>query len=199
MAALALVIYVVWFVLAFGWRSYVQYRRTGDIGLRLAATPGTAQWWAKLGFVVALVVGVLAPVAAVVGLDDLVALHATRLQATGTAIAVVGVALTAIAQLAMGDSWRIGVDPGERTDLVMAGPFQVVRNPIFSAMLVTAVGLTAMVPNAIAVVGLGALVTALELQVRLVEEPYLTSVHGDGYRRYASQVGRFVPGVGRLA
>ena len=39
----------------------------------------------------------------------------------------------------------------------------------------------------------------LELQVRSVEEPYLLRTHGDAYRAYASRVGRFVPGIGRLA
>ena len=40
---------------------------------------------------------------------------------------------------------------------------------------------------------------ALEIQVRLVEEPYLLRQHGDAYRNYAARVGRFVPGLGRLA
>jgi protein-S-isoprenylcysteine O-methyltransferase Ste14 len=31
-----------------------------------------------------------------------------------------------------------------------------------------------------------------------VEEPYLVRSHGDEYRRYASRVGRFLPGVGRF-
>ena len=105
--------------------------------------------------------------------------------------------LTLVAQLSMGDSWRIGVDPSERTELVHEGAFRLVRNPIFSAMLVTAVGLTLIVPNVLAVVGLVSLVVALEAQVRGVEEPYLRSVHGDAYRRYESSVGRFVPGFGR--
>jgi len=39
-------------------------------------------------------------------------------------------------------------------------------------------------------------VATIELQVRLVEEPYLTAKHGDSYRDYAARVGRFVPGVG---
>jgi hypothetical protein len=47
-------------------------------------------------------------------------------------------ALTVIAQFAMAESWRIGVDPNERTPLVTTGAFAMVRNPIFTAMLVTA-------------------------------------------------------------
>lgn len=199
MAITALLLYVLWAVLAFGWRTVVQLRRTGDTGLRLHAEPWTAQWWAKLGFVLALAVGLAAPIAAIAGLDDVEPLDSSSVHIVGVAVTAVGIVLTLVAQLAMGSSWRIGVDPQERTGLVTEGPFNLVRNPIFSAMLVTASGLTLMVPNVVALIGFAALVAALEVQVRLVEEPYLGSVHGDGYRSYAGRVGRFVPGLGRLA
>ena len=110
----------------------------------------------------------------------------------------VGLAATLAAQLSMGSSWRVGVDTDERTDLVTEGPFAFVRNPIYSAMLPTTVGLALMVPSWVAFAGLAALFAALELQVRVVEEPYLLHVHGDRYGEYAARVGRFLPGVGRL-
>jgi protein-S-isoprenylcysteine O-methyltransferase Ste14 len=50
-------------------------------------------------------------------------------------------------------------------------------------------------PNLVAIAGLVLLVATIELQVR-VEEPYLLTVHGDSYRDYLANVGRFVPGVG---
>jgi protein-S-isoprenylcysteine O-methyltransferase Ste14 len=102
------------------------------------------------------------------------------------------------AQIAMGESWRIGVDESERTELVTDGPFALARNPIFAAMLPTSLGLALMVPSWVAFAGLAALFIALELQVRVVEEPYLRRVHGRTYSDYASRVGRFFPGVGRL-
>ena len=55
-----------------------------------------------------------------------------------------------------------------------------------------------MVPSWIALAGVAALFIALELQVRVVEEPYLRRTHGRAYADYASRVGRFVPGVGKL-
>jgi protein-S-isoprenylcysteine O-methyltransferase Ste14 len=55
-----------------------------------------------------------------------------------------------------------------------------------------------MVPNVIAVGGLVALVVAIELQVRGVEEPYLRRMHGMAHDRYAEHVGRFLPQIGRL-
>ncbi len=98
----------------------------------------------------------------------------------------------------MGESWRIGVDGDERTELVTDGAFRLVRNPIFTAMLITATGLAMIIPNVISILGLVALFAALEIQVRLVEEPYLRTVQGAEYLAYAQSAGRFAPGVGRI-
>jgi protein-S-isoprenylcysteine O-methyltransferase Ste14 len=197
MAVAALVLYLAWFVLAFGVRTVIQLRRTGDSGFRGLSRAGLLETVAGAGFVMALLVGLAAPLAELAGLGRIDAVDNLRVAAAGTVIASVGVLLTLAAQLSMGESWRIGVDPAERTALVAEGAFGIVRNPIFSAMLVTAVGLALMVPNALAVVGLVSLVVAVEAQVRGVEEPYLRSVHGDPYRRYEAAVGRFVPRLGR--
>jgi len=197
MEVAALVLSVVWFVLAFGLRTLISVRRTGDAGWRgLSGRPFSLEWSAGVLFGVALAIGVAAPVAGLFGMPTLVT--SSTLEWIGVATAAAGVLLTLAAQMSMGDSWRIGVDESERTELVTAGAFQLARNPIFTAMGVTAAGLTMMVPNALAVVGLLALVVALQLQVRGVEEPYLRATHGANYAAYASRVGRFVPQVGRL-
>jgi protein-S-isoprenylcysteine O-methyltransferase Ste14 len=119
--------------------------------------------------------------------------------ATGLAALAAGAALTLLAQLQMGVSWRIGVDARERTALVTRGAFGWVRNPIFSGMFVGLVGVALLVPHALSFAGLAAVAVGIELQTRLVEEPYLLRTHGDAYRAYAREVGRFVPGFGRLA
>lgn len=194
----ALALYLLWASLAFGWRTIDQWRRTGDSGLRLRAEPNTPQWWAKIGFGIAILVGFAAPVAAVAGLGNIAALDAAWLHIAGIIVTVAGIALTVAAQYSMGASWRIGVDPHERTDLVTDGAFRLARNPIFTAMLITAAGLALMIPNIISLIGLVSLVAALEIQVRLVEEPHLVHIHGDRYRAYAQRVGRFTPGIGHI-
>ncbi|MBI5088367.1 MAG: isoprenylcysteine carboxylmethyltransferase family protein [Actinobacteria bacterium] len=194
----ALILYIVWASLAFGWRTIEQRRRTGDSGLRLHAQPNTPQWWAKIGFGVAILVGFAAPIAAVAGLPNINALDTTWLHTAGIAVTLIGIVLTVAAQSSMGESWRIGVDADERTELVTDGAFRLVRNPIFTAMLITATGLAMIIPNVISILGLVALVVALEVQVRLVEEPYLRTVQGAEYRAYAQSAGRFAPGIGRI-
>lgn len=198
MITLAMALYVVYLLVAFVVRTVIQLRRTGDTGFRgLSGRPGTAEWWAGALFAVALIVGVAAPVAGAFGLDAIGWLDHPVLNTTGVGLAVVGIASTLAAQLRMGSEWRIGVDETEQTSLVTDGLFAYVRNPIFTAMSVTGLGLTLMVPNTVAVVGLVALLVALQLQVRVVEEPYLRRLHGDAYARYEATVSRFVPGIGR--
>jgi protein-S-isoprenylcysteine O-methyltransferase Ste14 len=197
MNAAAIVLAIVWFALAFVVRTVQQVRRTGDSGLRLQHEHGAVALVAKVLFPLALVL--VAPVGAyaAAGLSEPVeALLHPAIQWTGLVLAALGVGATYLAQLDLGESWRIGVDASERTELVVVGVFRRVRNPIFTAMVLSAVGLVLMVPSPVGIAGLVVLVVALEVQVRGVEEPYLRSVHGAAYRRYEQAVGRFVPGVG---
>ncbi|MFF9055698.1 methyltransferase family protein [Streptomyces erythrochromogenes] len=195
----ALALFAVWAATAFGIRAAVQRRRTGDAGFRgISGRPGSAAWWAGVLFVLALLGGAAAPAAALVGMPALPgAGDGTALHRTGLAVALAGMAATLVAQSGMGASWRVGVDADEHTELVTSGLFAYVRNPVFTAMTVTAAGLALMVPNALAVLAWLVLVLAIELQVRVVEEPYLARAHGPAYTDYTARAGRFVPGVGR--
>jgi protein-S-isoprenylcysteine O-methyltransferase Ste14 len=197
-AWIALALYLAWGILAFGLRTIVQIRRTGDSGFRGAGgPPASAEWWARVVFTTAILVGVAAPIAALLGVAPFAVLDHAGLRITGGVMAFAGLVATLWAQMAMGDAWRIGVDTTERTELVLSGPFRFVRNPIFTAMGVTAVGLALLVPNWLSLVGIALLVLGVELQVRRVEEPHLLSMHGAAYARYAGRAGRFIPLVGR--
>ena len=198
MPVIALILFAVFAVLGFGWRSWEQRRRTGSTGFRgVSGRPLSVEWFAGVGFVVAMAAAVSAPILQWAGiLSPLAPLDRPWLNIVGVVLAVVGIAATLYAQVDMGDSWRIGVDASETTTLVRSGVFGWVRNPIFTAMIVFAVGLAAVTPNVLAIIGLVLLVVTIELQVRVVEEPYLLAKHGAAYREYRSSVGRFVPGVG---
>jgi protein-S-isoprenylcysteine O-methyltransferase Ste14 len=199
MATVALLAYLLYLVLAFGLRTVIQIRQTGASGFKgISGRAGSPEWLAGVLFVVALVVGLAAPVLALADVvEPLDALDTSATHAAGLMLFLVGLAATLAAQLAMGTSWRIGVDHSERTDLVTSGPFAYSRNPIFAAMIPASLGLALMVPSVVAIGGVLALLLALQLQVRIVEEPYLANTHGAAYAAYAARVGRFVPGLGR--
>jgi protein-S-isoprenylcysteine O-methyltransferase Ste14 len=200
METMALAGYGVFFALAFGLRSWVHHRRTGTTGfVGLTGRVGSAEWLGGALFAVALVAAVAAPVLALAGvLAPSAAFDRSEIRTAGIVLWLAGVAGTLWAQFAMGESWRIGVDPSARTALVARGPFRLVRNPIFTAMTIATLGLGLLVPNVVAALAVVTLVVALEVHVRLVEEPYLTRTHGDAYRDYAARTGRFLPGIGRL-
>ena len=200
MASIALALYAAYGALAFGARVAVHLRRTGTSGLKgLSGRPGSIEWLGGAGFVLALALGVAAPGLAAADLvEPIGALDTTTTHAVGFALFALGLGGTVLAQAAMGTSWRIGVDERERTELVTGGPFAIVRNPIYSAMIPAIGGLALLVPNAIALAGWLLLVAALEAQTRLVEEPHLLRTHGREYALYAARVGRFVPKLGLL-
>jgi protein-S-isoprenylcysteine O-methyltransferase Ste14 len=195
----ALVVFTVYVLVTFGLRMWLMRRRTGASGFKgISGRAGSVEWWGGVLFVVALALGIVGPALDLFGVLPTVDLPGA-VSTLGAVLGLLGVAGTVAAQASMGVSWRIGVDDRERTSLVTRGPFRFVRNPIFSFVLLTAVGLALLVPNVVALAGVLALWVAVELQVRLVEEPYLVRIHGDAYLGYQRRVGRFVPFCGRLA
>jgi protein-S-isoprenylcysteine O-methyltransferase Ste14 len=92
----------------------------------------------------------------------------------------------------MGTSWRMGIDPNERTQLIFTGPYAYVRHPIYALSSLLMLCTMAAVPSLfMLIVGLLHLLF-LQWEARR-EERYLTTLHGPPYADYIAQVGRFCP------
>lgn len=199
MAGLALALMIAYLALAFGVRVAVALRTTGATGI---VGIGSAPPIELLGgglFFSGVVLGGVNPVLVLIdAVEPIDGLESTPGQVVGIILCVTGIAGTFGAQMAMGSSWRIGVDPGERTELVTGGVFSLCRNPIYTFMLIAWVGFALLLPTWIAFAAGVLLITGLELQVRLVEEPHLLRTHSGPYREYAARVGRFLPGIGQI-
>lgn len=200
MAGWALLFLGLFAVVGVGLRAFVQHRRTGSTGITgVSGRPGSAEWFGGVLFVLAwalLTVGALLDASDALAPVD--ALDTDGVRAAGVALFLGGFATTLAAQYAMGNSWRIGVEEGERTELVTGGMFGLVRNPIYTGMTPSFAGIALVVPNAVSLAAFALLVVGLEIQTRVVEEPHLMGVHGRAYADYAARVGRFFPGVGRI-
>jgi hypothetical protein len=120
--------------------------------------------------------------------------------------------INALADSSAGFVWRLQTDEGNATairayederilfnTLVTSGPFRIVRNPFFSGWVVVALGIALLVPNAVAIAAVIVLIAAIELQVRVLEEPHLKRMHGEVFVSYASTTGRFVPSLARTS
>jgi protein-S-isoprenylcysteine O-methyltransferase Ste14 len=201
MPRLAIAVLILYFALAFGLRSLIHWRRTGTSGFKgISGAAGSVEWVGGVLFVVSLVCVVAAPLGELRGwFAPWPALGGPIVRFVGLVMCAAGIASTLWAQLAMGNSWRVGVDATERTALIASGPFGLVRNPIYTSMLLGMGGVALLTPNSMAATAMATLLAALELQVRRVEEPYLLRVHAASYRDYAARTGRFLPGIGRIA
>jgi protein-S-isoprenylcysteine O-methyltransferase Ste14 len=195
---LALSLQLLFLALAFGLRCAVQWSRTGDLGFRAVPRGSFADVAGVLLIVAAAILSVIGSLLAG-RLPEAAWLDRTAVAVAGAAIAALGIALVLWAQFEMGASWRIGVDRAEVTELVTSGPFRAVRNPIFSGMLLFWAGLALVAPNIASLLAPFVALAGVEVQVRLVEEPYLLATHGERYQAYAARAGRLVPWLGRLA
>lgn len=191
---LAIGLEIAFFAIVIVWRSWVQWRRTGSTGfIRPHRGAPALELVGAAGFVAAIVLLVAAPVADAAGMSRFAVLDTTWAAVAGFVLILAGLLTTVTAQLTMGDSWRIGVDGSQRTELVTTGVFSRVRNPIFTGMLLAVLGFLLLIPNPVSLAAVVILTASLEIQVRRVEEPYLARTHGEAYERYRARTGRFLP------
>jgi protein-S-isoprenylcysteine O-methyltransferase Ste14 len=200
MAGWAVGLLAVYLVFAFGVRVVVSLRATGRTGIAsLRGAPPLELLGGGL-FVASLAMGAANPILVLAGgLEPIEELESDALRAIGFLCCGVGIAGTFLAQMAMGASWRIGVDESERTELVTDGVFALCRNPIYTFMVIAWLGFALLVPTWLSIASIPVGIVAFEVQVRLVEEPHLLRAHGELYRAWGARVGRFLPGLGRIA
>jgi protein-S-isoprenylcysteine O-methyltransferase Ste14 len=198
---LAIALWALALVFVFSMRIVLHRRATGSTGiLRPGHRPFSVAWTAELAFegsTVLMAAGAIIEAAG--GPETIGPLDSEPLQIVAAVVAIAGMAGIIAAQTAMGTEWRIGVADDQGTKLVADGPFRWVRNPIYTGMLIGFGGIVLTAASPIALAGFAIFVLGIELQVRKVEEPYLRQAHGDRYMAYARRVGRFAPGIGRLA
>jgi len=198
-AGWALALMALYLALAFGLRVAVALRTTGKTGISsLRAAPAIELFGGAVFFAGVALGGVNPLLPLLDAVEPWSELDTTAAHAAGFLLCGIGIAGTFAAQMAMGSSWRIGVDPAERTELVTGGVFSLCRNPIYTLMAIAWIGFALLVPTWLMAASGVLLIAGLQVQVRLVEEPHLLRSHGEPYRAYARRVGRFVPGLGRL-
>jgi protein-S-isoprenylcysteine O-methyltransferase Ste14 len=109
------------------------------------------------------------------------------------AVSVAALAGTLVCWKRMGKSWRMGINPDEKTQLIVTGPYGYVRHPIYALSSVLMVTTMVVVPSPLMLAAGAIHLTLLQWEARR-EEKYLAVHHGQCYVDYCRQVGRFVPG-----
>lgn len=113
------------------------------------------------------------------------------LQYVGWGLLILSLIMVWLAQSNMRESWRIGIDEENKTELITSGFFAFSRNPIFLGIMIANVGLFLVLPNAFTLLIVALSTTSINTQIRL-EEAFLTEEHGEQYTSYRSKVNRWL-------
>jgi protein-S-isoprenylcysteine O-methyltransferase Ste14 len=114
------------------------------------------------------------------------------LQWVGVAIAIAAFVATISCWKRMGKSWRMGIDPNEKTTLIFTGPYAYVRHPIYALSSLLMIATVMILPSPI-MLGVAAVhLLLLQWEARR-EEQNLSRIHGQQYDQYRAQTGRFIP------
>jgi protein-S-isoprenylcysteine O-methyltransferase Ste14 len=113
----------------------------------------------------------------------------------GVGIALVGLALLQWAQNTLGQNWSDTPRMIKEQSLIMSGPYQFIRHPIYTAFLLI-LGSTLLI-SANWLLGLTWLgMTIFEVTSRLgFEESLMLEYFGDRYREYMKKTGRLLPRI----
>lgn len=109
----------------------------------------------------------------------------------GFALLLISFTWTIVAQSNMKNSWRIGIDHENNTDLITKGLFRFSRNPIFLGMIISLVALLLVTPNVFTVFFLVFGYVLIQIQISL-EEEFLFKKHGQLYLDFKQKVPRLI-------
>ena len=117
----------------------------------------------------------------------------------GAPIGLAGVALLALTHRALGRNWWGVLEIAEHHSLIVSGPYQRVRHPMYTAFFCIAIANAFLSANSIvALVGVVA-VTMMYVARVSDEEAMLIEQFGNESREYMLRTGRLLPKLSRLA
>ncbi len=109
---------------------------------------------------------------------------------TGWLLLIISLVFVWFAQGNMRESWRIGIDEENKSELITDGFFSFSRNPIFLGIMIANTGLFFILPNAFTLLIVALSTVSINTQIRL-EEEFLIKEFGSQYAQYQAKVNRW--------
>lgn len=186
---------IVYFFFVFFLRSYLLWKRTGVNPLTFSKSDDAHGYNGKVFTFISILEFVVVFIYAFKNdwyqyLLPFWYLEHNYLQYIGWSLLILSLVIVWVAQSQMADSWRIGIDEKNKTELVTNGLFSLSRNPIFLGVMIANVGLFLIIPNAFTLLIISLSTVSINTQIRL-EEAFLGSSHGKDYQDYLNQVRRW--------
>lgn len=112
----------------------------------------------------------------------------------GLAVTIGGCAFAVWARATLGSNWSSMVTVKQDHELILRGPYAVVRHPIYSGLLLALAGTTIAVGEIRAFIGLGLAFIGFLLK-SAAEEKFMREEFSAEYARYSERVRRLIPFV----
>jgi protein-S-isoprenylcysteine O-methyltransferase Ste14 len=112
--------------------------------------------------------------------------------AVGIVLVWVGAVAHVQTRRVLGERWRPAVAPADAGRLLQAGPYAIVRHPLYAALAVMTIGTAAAHPSLAVLAGGGGLVIGLALKAR-AEDRALRQTFGADWDAYARRVPALLP------
>ena len=114
-----------------------------------------------------------------------------KIKLLGVILALVSFVWIIISQNNMRQSWRIGIDLQNKTELITGGVYKISRNPIYVGIVGSLVSLFCITPNVVTLfIALIAFIL-IQTQIRL-EEEHLIKMNGEEFLNYKKQTRRWL-------
>jgi protein-S-isoprenylcysteine O-methyltransferase Ste14 len=121
------------------------------------------------------------------------AIEAPAVQAVGAVLLVAGLALAVWARIYLGRNWGMPMTKKDDPELVTSGPYQLVRHPIYSGILLAMLG-TALASNVYWLIVL-AIIGAYFVHSARVEEQLMADSFPSVYANYKARTKMLIPFV----
>ncbi len=172
------VIFIIWGVFAVTWL-------VGAFGAKAGSRSGRLRPPGLVAIVVFVLLRAFRPAS--------LAVHALALQVVGMTLLAAGVGLAIWARVYLGRNWGMPMTKKNEPELVTSGPYQFIRHPIYSGLLlaILGTGLATNITLLIALVVLG----GYFVYSATVEERLMTSAFPTAYPGYRARTKMLIPFV----
>lgn len=155
----------------------------------LTAKQSTRRGWGRLGprGIAAIAVVILIRVDRAGGLE----VKSMVVGVIGTVVFATGIAVAIWARVILGRNWGMPTTQRLEPELITAGPYSVIRHPIYTGILLGVVG-TGLVINFIGL-GMAVIVGAYFVWAATVEERNLTEIFPSTYPAYRARTKMLIP------
>jgi protein-S-isoprenylcysteine O-methyltransferase Ste14 len=189
-------IYLLLFGLVFFWHSLAVWKKTGVNPYVLHKAKGAQALVAVLfrplsGLLIITVGSFLYYPKLYLLFCPITVLENSAITMIGLTVLIAALVWVFLAQAQMGNSWRVGIDDENHTELVFHGLFNYSRNPVFLGVRLFLLGLFFVVPSLTMLFVALFVELLIQLQVRF-EEEHLLGSHGESYKKYCEKVHRWI-------